>query len=259
MKRNLIIFTILSLFVLVGVVQAQGTKDDVHLFQNFFRDAGITKTLYGEAGVMYYDYDAFSSMDIPVRGGYPLNEQVELNASIGYLNWSVDGGDSESGLTDLYVGGRYNIVPDKTKISVGGYATLPIGEEKVGQEKLNFGAFGALRHPLDNGMVITGTAGLDFMETTTYETKIDGWDYEIEEKTEYENAFVLGGGVIYPVNAELNAVGEFVLKTEGDYMALSAGADYKLQSGSRVRGGLLIGLDDGAPDLGIMASFLHFF
>lgn len=255
MRRNLIILTILSFVILVGMVQAQGTKDDVHLFQSFFQDAGITKTLYGEAGILYSDYDGFSSMHIPVRGGYPINDQIEANASIGYLSWSPEEGDGESGLTDLYVGGRYNIVPEKTKISVGGYATLPIGEEKVDQEHLNFGAFGALRHPLDNGMVLTGTVGLDFIETTTYER--EGW--ELEEKTEYENAFVLGGGVIYPVNAALHAVGELVLKTEVDYMALSAGADYKLTGGNRVRGGLLIGLDDGAPDLGLMASFLYFF
>jgi len=56
MRRNLIILTILSFVILVGMVQAQGTKDDVHLFQSFFQDAGITKTLYGEAGILYSDY-----------------------------------------------------------------------------------------------------------------------------------------------------------------------------------------------------------
>jgi len=276
MKRNLIVIAILSLFVIAGMAQAQDTKDDVHLFQNFFRDAGITKMPYGEGGIIYSDYDAFSSFEIPLRGGYNVNEQIEVNASIGYLSWSPEVGDGESGISDLYVGGRYNFVPGPTKISAGGYATLPIGEEKVGQEKLNFGAFGAVRHPLDNGMIITGTLGLDFIETVKYTSASDDFDFddfdpanfdpedfesstEVKEETEYENSLILGAGAIYPMNEQLNIVGELVIKTEVDYMALSAGADYKLEMGSRVRGALMLGLDDGAPDLAIMASFLHFF
>jgi len=240
-----------------GFVFAQNTLDDVHLFQNFLRDATITKTMYGEGGIEYDDYEYGSIMTIGVEGGYPVKPELEVNARFGYINVSPEEGDGESGLSDLTVSGRYMLSPNKTKLAAGGYVTLPIGEEKIQQQKLNFGAFGALRHPLDNGMVITGTVGLDFLEKTT--TQFNETTFEFEEETEYDNSFVLAGGAIYPYSDQINIVGELMMKTEVDYMMLSAAVDYKLQMGSKVRAMLGIGLDDGAPDLAIMATFLHAF
>jgi hypothetical protein len=278
MKKAIIAITILSALVTTNLANAQAKKtqrkaatkttaksqtlDDVHLFQNFLRDASITKNFYGEGGLNYAGYDGASSFNIGVQGGYPMTPQIELNAGMGFVSYSVEGADGQSGLSDLLVAGRYNLSHSTTAISAGAYATLPIGEEKVGQGNLNFGAYGALRHPLDNGMVITGTLGLDFMETKTVEISggtFDGTTYvplTTEEKTEYKNSFVLAGGVIYPTNDQMSIVGELMLKTEVDYMLLSGGVDYKLDSGSRLRGGLGIGLDDGAPDILIMGSYL---
>ena len=61
-----------------------------------------------------------------------------------------------------------------------------------------------------------------------------------DKSTSYESYLNLGFGAIYPVNDLLNAVGEITIRTEGDYMLLSGGADYKLGNG-RVRGSLGIG------------------
>ena len=97
-------------------------------------------------------------------------------------------------------------------------------------------------------MVITATLGLDLWETVNEKGEDDR-----------ETSLILGGGAIYPVNDQLCVIGELNLWTEGDYMMLSAGIDYKLQMGSKVRGGLGIGLDDRAPDLQLMVSFLHYF
>jgi hypothetical protein len=47
--------------------------------------------------------------------------------------------------------------------------------------------------------------------------------------------------------------------TDPDYMNLTVGADYKLKSNIRLRGGLGLGLDDGAPDFMLFTSFLFFF
>jgi len=141
----------------------------------------------------------------------------------------------------------------QTNFSAGAMATLPIGSEDVGQGNLNFGAFGAVRHALDNGMVIVGNAGLFFYEATEYEVNLT--TYELEEKTSYENYLNVSGGVIYPVNDMLNVVGELTFRSEGDYMLLSGGGDYVMGSG-RVRGALGIGLDDGAPDLMIMGGYV---
>jgi hypothetical protein len=45
------------------------------------------------------------------------------------------------------------------------------------------------------------------------------------------------------------------MQSEGDYMIVTGGVDFNLGSG-RVRAGLGIGLDDGAPDLKIMGGYL---
>ena len=110
-------------------------------------------------------------------------------------------------------------------------------------------------------MVITGTLGLDFYEVkkfTVGDYKIVNGEvvYDTKEETDYETSLVLAGGLIYPHSEQLNFVGEAVLRTEGDYFLISGGADYKLQSGGRVRGALGIGLDDGAPDFSLLASYL---
>ena len=130
--------------------------------------------------------------------------------------------------------------------------TLPIGSEDVGQGHLNFGGFGAVRHKLESGIVITGTVGLIFYEYKTYE--FNNQTYEYKEKKERDNYLNLGAGVIYPLNKQVCIVGEFSMQSEGDYSLLSGGVDYDLGSG-KVRGALGIGLDEGAPDLLIMGGY----
>jgi len=237
-----------------GLINAQNTLDDVHLFQSFFRDAPISASPYVDGGIGFSTYEYANMLNIFGRGGYAVNEKIEIGAGVGFLNMSPEHGDSQSGLQDLFVSGKYRLNPfGNTKLSAGGYITLPIGSDKVGQSRFDFGAFAAARHPLENGMVITGTLGLDFIETTKVEINDN---FELEESTEYKTSLLLGAGVIYPHSDQINIVGEFQLKTEGDYIFLTGGADYKLNENGRVRGVIGLGLDDGAPDFMIMGSYL---
>jgi len=79
--------------------------------------------------------------------------------------------------------------------------------------------------------------------------------FELEESTERDNYLTLGAGIIYPTSKNLAIVGEWVLKTEMDFMMLSGGVDYNMGN-VRYRGALGLGLDDGAPDFQILASYL---
>jgi hypothetical protein len=47
-----------------------------------------------------------------------------------------------------------------------------------------------------------------------------------------------------------------MFKTAVDYAMLSGGVDYLLQNNGRVRGALGIGLDDDAPDVMFLVSYL---
>lgn len=267
MRKSIILFLSFMLLLSFSSVFAQNTLDDTHLFQSFFHDATIAKTPYGEGGLVFNDYEYGSSFRLGAQGGYGVNPNLEIGGNLGFINFSPEEGDGTSGLTDLLVAGRYLLSNAPAKIAAGGYVTLPIGSEDAGQGNLNFGAMGAMRYPLENGMVVTASLGIDFMETTKMEVKNEGgvdWvngelvitEAEYDEKTEYENSLRIAGGVIYPVNELLNVVGELVIKTEGDYMMLSGGADYQLEGLGKVRGALGLGLDDGAPDFSLMASYL---
>lgn len=240
MRKSMILLFSLWLVFSVNLAYSQKTLDDTHLFQSFFHDATITKTPYGEAGLAFNSWEDGSIFNLGVQGGYGINPNLEVGGGLSFINSSPEEGDGQSGLSDLLVAGRYLLSNAAAKITAGGYVTLPIGSEDIGQGALNFGFMGAMRYPLENGMVVTASLGLDFVEIAD----------------DHENSLRIAGGAIYPVNAELNAVGELVIKTEGDYMLLSAGADYKLEGLGKVRGALGLGLDDGAPDFVIMASYL---
>lgn len=228
---------------------AQTNSRGVKLFQSYFFDSPIARAPYGQVGLAYDDYEGSSELWIGPQGGFPINDKIEVEGAIACVSWSP----GESGISDLGLYGRYNLVDNKAlNGSVGAVVTLPIGSEKVGAGNLNFGGFGALRYALQNGMTITGNVGLLFFETTTFE--FDFQRLKLEEKTSHESRLNLGVGAIYPVSKLLHAVGELVLQSKSDYMLLSAGADYKVGNG-RVRGALGLGLDDGAPDLQLIAGY----
>ena len=252
MKKSVMFFPLVLVIMLAMPLQAQNL-DGVRLFQSYFFDAPIAGAGYGQGGLTYSGYDGFSSFSLGVMGGYPINPQIELGTQIHYLSWSPDKGDGQSGISDLDIFGRYNIFnQNQTNISAGAMVTLPIGSEDVGQGNLNFGAFGAIRHSLNSNVTLVGTIGLMFYEKTEYDFNFD--TFELEEKTSYDNYLNIGAGAVYQINPQLNLVGELNIKSEGDFMMLSAGADYALGSG-RLRGALGIGLDDGAPDLMLMGGY----
>lgn len=252
MKKLAMVFSIVFAAWLVMPVQAQNL-DGVRLFQSYFLDAPIAGAGYGQGGLTYSDWEGGSVFTLGVMGGYPINPQIELGTQLHYISSSPDQGDGQSGISDLDVFGRYNFYNEKqTNISAGAMVSLPIGSEDVGQSSLDFGAFGAIRHGLNKNVVLVGTLGLMFYETKDFDYNFNTG--KLEEKTSYESYLKIGAGAIYQINSQLNLVGELNFHSEGDYMMLSGGADYALGSG-RLRGALGLGLDDGAPDLMLMAGY----
>lgn len=242
----------------ITVLQAQNdTRDDVHLMQTFFRDAATPSTTYGEAVFGFSNYDALNAINIGVRAGFPVHQQFTVGGAIAFLNSDPDQGDGESGISDLRVVGIYHF-PSRshTEFSAGGFLTLPIGNEDLGQEEGNFGVFGAVRHPVARQTVITGTLSLDFLEGIPVGE--GGWP-AVFIGGDRETALLIGGGVIHQLTRQVNFVGELNFMTEGDFGLLTGGVDYELEGGGRLRGSLGIGLDDGAPDVTILLGFLHFF
>ncbi len=225
-------------------IAGSATMDDVRFFEHFQKDAARSAAIYIEGGGVYAKYDDpdFSATGVSIRGGIPLAENIEAGFSGGWGQVKPDKGDSESGLMDIGVVGKYHLnSQENNRITVGASITLPVGDEDIGQGDTDIGFFGAIRHPVNNKTVVMGTAGLDFVER--------GDD-------DRDTSFHLGGGAIYQMDQQLHLTGEFGMDTEGDIMALTAGADYLVQSNGRFRGAISLGLDDGSPDFSLQAGYL---
>ncbi|MDZ7289845.1 MAG: transporter [candidate division KSB1 bacterium] len=253
-RRILLVAVILGLSFNLSQAQNTYKADEVRLFQTFFQDTPIAAKPYGEGFFQYSNYDKLSSIDLAVQAAMPVADKIQVGGALGFRNLSPEVGDSQSGITDLLVSGRYNIMPGPTAISVGAFATLPIGSEDIGESSFDFSGFGSIRHHLPSGLAITGTLGLEFIETVSG-AKIDFTTGEVKKETKHESGLLIAGGVIYPTKSGLNIVGELNIRTEGDYAFLTGALDYMLKSGGRVRGGIGIGLDNGAPDFALRAGY----
>jgi hypothetical protein len=241
----------------LGVANAQeGALSEVRLFQTFFRDAAAPSSPYGEGVLGFSNYENGSVLNLGLRGGFPVTEQITLGAGLAFLNSDPDVGSGESGISDLRVVGVYHLPTNApASFSVGGFLTLPIGSDDLGQGEANFGGFGAVRYPVATSTVITGTLSLEFLEGAP--VGAGGWPAIFVQSVDREVSLLFGGGVIHQLNSQFSLVGELNFATEGDFGLLTGGVDYQLQSGSRLRGNLGLGLDDGAPDVSILIGFLH--
>lgn len=245
-------FTVAALLI-AGLSFAQEKTDKVNLVQTFFQDATIAPSPYGEGFLQYSTYEGdASSIDLAVQGAFPVASKFQLGGGIGFRNFSVNN-NSEGGISDLVASGRYLVASGPTAVAVGGLVTLPIGSEDIGEGDLDFSFFGGLRHPLSSGLVITGSLALEFLETKTF--KYNAQTNQIEEGSDYNNGVLIAGGLIYPMKNSLSLVTELNIRTEGDYILLSGGLDYAMQSGGSLRGALGIGLDDGAPNFVLRGGY----
>lgn len=221
---------------------AQGdTYDDVLLTQSFFRDVRIASAPYGE---VFYNYDNFDFLDITTAGaqsGLGIDDKLEVAAGVYYITRIPDEVDGASGFADIPVYGRYQFLNGTTKLSAGFFATIPVGNEEVGEGNLDFGPFVAVRHPVSDVVALTGTLGVDFRDTA------------IED---YEASMNFGGGVIFHAARDLFVVGEIKIMSDLDYSAISGGLNYRFYDSVYLRTNLMLGLDQSAPDFGLRAGLV---
>ena len=241
MKSLGLMSAVSTLFIAPAVFSQSGTKDDVRFFNHYFNDAAVVTGKYLEGGAYYGDYDWVSAFQFGVQGGMPVGRDFDVGASWSIINWDPDYGDGESGLSDIGLWGRYRLEPIQipANVTIGGMLTLPVGEEKVGQGNVNIGAFAAGRMAVGSGAVIMGSVGLN----------------SIEYYDDRKMSLHLGGGAIFEFSPQTHGTAEFALDTKEDYFALTGGVDHMLSAGSRLRGAISVGLDDGAPDLALMGSY----
>lgn len=214
--------------------------DDVRLFQSYFQDARITNTPYVNGNFFFGDFDFADITTLDARGGYTFTPQIEAEGSFGFVHVNPNFGSGESGVSDLFLTGRYLFDLEEISIAAGTFFTLPIGTESVGEENFDFGFYGAVRHVVSDKVALTGNLQFNI--------------FEIGNDREFSVG--VGLGSIVKVAERLNIVGELLIESETDFAALSGGVDYKIRDIGHIRGALIVGVDDGAPDIGLTAGFL---
>ena len=232
-----------ALFIILCIASTSAQAQTAQTFQNFFLEGSQQRSIYGDVGLIFSNFDFFNTLSVGGQLGIPIGDEFELGITLDFLTVDPDFGDNASGLTDPIVVGRYQIQQGETDISVGAGLSLPLGDEDIGQgDGVNFNMFGALRYLLQSNLAITGVLGIDFIE------EFDGDDYDASLR--------LGGAVVYRSNPDLQLIGELNILSDPDFVLLNFGVDYRVGPSARLRPALGVGLDNGAPDFVLTARLL---
>lgn len=251
-RKSCCLIHILVLGLLTSSCLAAGLRD-VRLIQRPIEDAAYAEQAYMEGQFRYQDVDGGeSSILFGGLGAVTVADDFEVGAFIGFKSTDPDVGDGESGLLDIDVYGRYNFKPIQTDAAdifatTGLLLSLPVGSEDLYEGTLDAEGFGAARFAFDT-FVLTGALGL----------RING-DYERDvpggvATADGELSIVLTGGGLLPVSDTVTLTGELDIETarfdRGDSdVRLTPGVDVLTGDALHLRGGVGIGLTDGAPDL----------
>lgn len=251
-KITIISLTFISKIVLfsillyqISILYAQESMDGFNLIQSFFYDATKLNKPFYQPGLDYEIFDMgylkYSTFNIGLSGGYPMNDRLDLLGNIHYRSLNYKEFDNKSGLTDLDIFGRYQLLRENhLALCGGGFISLPIGSEDIGEGSFDLGIFGTLRVHIQSELAFTSTIGL----------------FSEEKNEKRESLLYIGTGVIYPINPGLAFIGEITLHSRYEDMRMGFGADYNMQSG-RIRGGLELGLANEAPKFGILLRYLR--
>jgi len=240
--KSCTLLIVLLLSSLVEVSEAQNSRfDGVRLFQSYFQDARITNSPYVNGNFFFGDFDFVDVITLDARGGYTFTPKIEAEGSLGFVNVNPNFGSSESGVSDLLLTGRYMFDVDVIDLAAGTFFELPFGTDDVGAGDFDFGFYGAVRHGISDKVMLTGNLQANIL------------------KLGPEREFSLGVGIgsIVNVAERTNIVAELLIESKTDNSAISGGVDYRFKDIGHIRSALIVGVDDGAPDIGITAGFLY--
>ncbi len=139
-------FFTLALLLFPAFAFSQPVQSDVRLYQSFFFDGSQVGKVYGDVGVGFNDFENLNITSLGGRIGFPIGASFEGGIELNFLSYNPSIGPKRDGINDLAVTGRYLASGGRTPISVGGFITLPIGDEEIGAGDVNLGVFGAIRH-----------------------------------------------------------------------------------------------------------------
>jgi len=243
--------------------QAQAPPDDtLRLFQRFVEDGAITPHVWLEGqGRMQTNSKFFNDDEGDIWTGTAilglgLTEDLEVGISVGLVQMDPDNSDSENGLSDINVHGKYRLDELPLSVVVGGLVKIPTADEGdgVGTGGLDAEAFVAVRKDLGHVNII-GNAGL----------RLNGdADPPAGAQIDGKMSLLLGGGVIIGLTTRLYNSWELTFESrrfeaQDSDTRLTPGLIWKVGERGLIRAAVGLGLSDGAPTFegigGIVLSY----
>ncbi len=257
-----------------GASQAQTTQPaarnkitgENRLFMRFIEDAAIVPSYWLEGQGIYLgnqpaflENDGSGSESGTLRVGpvFALNvaEDFEFGARIGLVRRDPEGGGSDTGLTDLDLWGKFSVVSDPVKVSLGLLLSAPTGDEDkfLGTGETDVEFFAGIRKDFRH-LSLAGNAGLRINQDPGF------GDLDLEGK----NSILIGGAALFPATEKLTLTAEWALETEryeglDNDSRLLGGFEFKPGEGMMIRGALGGGLSNGSPDIHLQGSVVWLF
>jgi hypothetical protein len=201
-----------------------------------------------ETAVEYHSYDSASVFVLQetVTGGIIPKLDAFITLPFLSVNPDASGADTESGLSDVTVGVKYNFMNvNKTALSVKPFLVLPVGDENkgLGEGGVGIGAVAIASIELDKQITIDANLMLKHQE---------------QDHDSY-NEFGLSVAGKYLASRDVKMVAELALSNSdapgSDLQAIvTAGAIIAVQKNIDVDCGLRVGLTDDSEDYALLAG-----
>jgi len=276
MKVKIFIAVATALFILPAPVIAEVSPND-RLLQRPEWDGAVVTGPWIEGEFRYQDWElggdlGFGAFLLGTTYAMPIPnlEQMEIGGRFYLIHWDPDkyegySLDSQFGLSDLELWGKYQFLADPLNLAAGLLFTLPVGSEKVVHPRstgeFNGEIFGSVRSYITESFALVGHLGVRMNSDADYklEGKVAG--IKISEKFDADGKvqFEAGGGVIFEAFPQFNILGELNFASEqydgtDNDIELTGGGEYIIQDTMCFKGGLGLGIDDGAPDWEVLLA-----
>ncbi|MFQ5718744.1 MAG: hypothetical protein ACE5IK_04265 [Acidobacteriota bacterium] len=250
-------------FLSASPVSAQDLAGDEHRFiQIFIEDAAIVENGWVEGQFRWQDLDQFDSRISfgPVVAFSPV-DRLEVGGRFDFVNLDF-GRDSESGISDTTVYGKWQIFRNPIEFTIGGELSLPTGDEddRLGTGEVDAAIFGAVRKNFDEAYV-TGHFGFRANQDADVGSNLGpGLAVNLDGKA----SVFLGAAVMIPRGDRWAVSGELTVETEryeqtDSAIEFTVGGYWFAGNNLTFRAGVGLGLADASPDLEVVAGIVGHF
>ena len=269
MREKAIFTGILLVSLIIPALTSAQISPNSRLYQRPEWDGAVVTGpwLRGEIRYQHWDFAHLRSADTFCLGptfAMPLSDtRAELGGRFWMIYYDPNRKDNKTGLSDIDLWGKYQLIDDPFLLSIGALFTLPTGSDKIvvprstGEFNLEF--FTGLRAYLTDIFAVIGHAGFRFNSDADIK-----FSDEPCSTGDGKASWNFGGGVIFEASPQLNILAEFNYESEryrhshGD-TELTGMAEYLVSENLSLSGGLGIGLDNFAPEFELIGGLTVLF